>query len=140
MGKERARALRKNSTDAERKLWNALRAGRLGGFKFRRQHQVGHYYVDFICLEQELVVEVDGNHHAEQVAYDEERDLWLEGQNLEVLRFSNQEVLTDIEHVEQVIWQTLTSLSPTLPQRGEGAGVRGGAGLKGSSCRGSHGL
>ena len=119
-GKQRARQLRKNSTDAERLLWNTLRAGRLGGFKFRRQHQVGRYFVDFICIEQELVVEVDGDHHVEQAAYDDDRERWLEGQNLRILRFSNREVLTQLRSVEQAIWQALTNLSPTLAQRGRG--------------------
>ena len=119
-GKQRARQLRKNSTDAERLLWSTLRAGRLDGFKFRRQHQVGHYFVDFICLERDLVVEVDGDHHVEQAAYDEGRERWLEGQNLRILRFSNREVLTQMRSVEQAIWQALTTLSPTLPQRGRG--------------------
>lgn len=118
-GKQRARELRENSTDAERLLWHTLRAGRLGGFKFRRQHQVGRYLVDFICIERELVVEVDGDHHVERAAYDEDRERWLEGQNLRILRFSNREVLTQLRGVEQAIWQALT-LSPTLPQRGRG--------------------
>ena len=119
-GKQRARQLRKNATDAERLLWNTLRAGRLGGFKFRRQHQVGRYFVDFICIEQELVVEVDEDHHVEQAAYDDDRERWLEGQNLRILRFSNREVLTQLRSVEQAIWQALTNLSPTLAQRGRG--------------------
>ncbi len=119
-GKQRARRLRTSQTDAERLLWNSLRAARLGGFKFRRQHPLGHYFVDFICIEANLVIEVDGDHHAEQAAYDEERERWLEGQNLRILRFSNREVLTQLPDVQRAIWQALTTLSPTLPQRGRG--------------------
>jgi len=119
-GKQRARELRKDQTEAERLLWNSLRAARLGGFKFRRQHPVGRYFVDFICLDRELVVEVDGDHHAEQATYDDERERWLEGQNLRILRFSNREVLTQLPDVEPAIWQALSTLSPTLPQKGRG--------------------
>lgn len=116
----RARELRQQQTDAERLLWGALRAGRLGGFKFRRQHPIGRYYVDFVCFEPRLVVEVDGDHHAEQAVSDRERELSLEGENFQILRFSNREVLTELVNVEQAIWLALTSLSPTLPQRGRG--------------------
>jgi very-short-patch-repair endonuclease len=117
----RARELRQQQTDAERLLWGGLRAGRLGGFKFRRQHPIGRYYVDFVCFEPRLVIEVDGDHHPEQAAYDREHELSLEGENFQILRFSNREVLTELVNVvEQAIWLALTSLSPALPQRGRG--------------------
>jgi very-short-patch-repair endonuclease len=61
---KRARALRSNLTDAERKLWSALRRRALDGHRFRRQHPLGPYIVDFVCLEQRLIVEVDGGQHA----------------------------------------------------------------------------
>ncbi|MCA9846570.1 MAG: endonuclease domain-containing protein [Dehalococcoidia bacterium] len=126
MGRERARELRRNSTDAERKLWESLRAKRLGGYKFRRQYPVGQYIVDFVCIEQGLAVEIDGDQHAEQAGYDLERTLFLEGENLQVLRFSNREVLTELTNVEQAIWVALTSLSPTLPQWGREPETREG--------------
>lgn len=66
MARERARELRRNSTDAERKLWACLRAKRLGGYKFRRQYPVGQYVVDFVCVDRGLVVEVDGDQHADR--------------------------------------------------------------------------
>ena len=91
-GKRRARRLRKDHADAERLLGNSLRAARLGGFKFRRPHPLGRNFVDFICLEQELLIEMDGDHHAEQAAYDDERGQWIEGQNLRILRFSNRQL------------------------------------------------
>jgi very-short-patch-repair endonuclease len=64
---DRARELRRNETDAERQLWQAVRAGQLDGAKFRRQVAIGPYFVDFVCFERRLIVEVDGGHHAEQV-------------------------------------------------------------------------
>src|SRR5260221_13277753 len=71
-----ARQLRRNGTEAERKLWSRLRDRQLGGFKFVRQEPVGPYYVDFICREQKLIVEVDGGQHAES-AGDRQRDAEL---------------------------------------------------------------
>ena len=61
--KHRARSLRKNMTDVERLLWQLLRDRQLGGYKFRRQHPIGPFFVDFVCLEKELVIEVDGGQH-----------------------------------------------------------------------------
>ena len=74
-----------------------LRAKRLCGLKFRRQHPMGNYIVDFACLEASLIVEVDGGQHADRQEYDRERTAWLEGRGFRVLRFWNSEVLTNIE-------------------------------------------
>lgn len=99
MSRERARALRKNPTEAERALWRHLRLRQLDEHKFRRQQPVGSYIVDFICIEKRLVVELDGGQHSEQVASDAERTAWLEGEGFRVLRFWNHEVLKDIEQL-----------------------------------------
>ena len=84
MANERARDLRKSMSDAERKLWHALRAKQLDGARFRRQHPIGRYVVDFVCLERRLVIEVDGGRHTDDVhmAYDERRDHWLSRRGL----------------------------------------------------------
>lgn len=112
----KARELRKNSTDAEKKLWNHLRLRQLGGYKFRRQHPLGPYIVDFICLEKRLLIEVDGGQHSERVDYDKERTAWLEAQGFRVLRFWNNEILNEIDVVKEVIAE---ALAPTLiPPRG----------------------
>ncbi len=66
-----ARGLRQTMTDAERELWYRLRNRHLAGYKFRRQHEIGHYIVDFVCMDVMLVVELDGGQHAEQQEYDE---------------------------------------------------------------------
>ncbi|MBI4229134.1 MAG: endonuclease domain-containing protein [Deltaproteobacteria bacterium] len=107
MNRDKARELRKNPTEAERKLWKHLCLRQLGGYKFRRQHSLGPYIVDFVCLEKRLIVEVDGGQHSEQVAYDAERGEWLEAQGFRVLRFWNQEVLKEIEVVKEVIAKAL---------------------------------
>lgn len=98
--RDRARQLRREGTDAERKLWSRLRNNGLG-FKFRRQHQIGPFIVDFFSLEARLIVEVDGGQHhdsSEQRA-DEERTRYLEGRGFTVVRFWNDEVLRDTEAV-----------------------------------------
>ncbi len=112
--RERARALRKEQTDAETRLWSLLRDRRLGGWKFRRQHPIPPYVTDFYCHEGRLVIEVDGGQHGEQRRYDEQRTAHLESKGLRVLRFWNNEILDRIEPVLEVIWSTLT---PTLSQR-----------------------
>lgn len=102
-----ARQLRKNLTDAEKKLWRHLRLKSIGGNKFRRQHPIGTYIVDFVCLEKRLIVELDGGQHGEQIAYDNERTQWLESCGYRVLRFWNNEVFEDVEVVVEVIVKAL---------------------------------
>lgn len=87
-----ARTLRSHSTDAERKLWRHLRLRQLDGCRFRRQHPLGNYVVDFVCLDRRLVVEVDGGQHASSTDY-RRRDENLQRQGFQVLRFWNTEVL-----------------------------------------------
>src|SRR5262249_8687299 len=93
-----ARRLRSNMTDAERKLWFALRDRRLAAFKFRRQVPLGPFIVDFLCYQARLVIEVDGGQHAESVR-DMRRDEWLAANNFRVLRFWNHDVLSNTEGV-----------------------------------------
>jgi very-short-patch-repair endonuclease len=77
MTRQRARALRQQMTDAERLLWRHLRNRGLGGWKFRRQYPVGPYIVDFICPEKNVVIEVDGGQHADDVKHDSQRSAYL---------------------------------------------------------------
>ena len=95
----RARKLRKAATLPEQRLWSALRCGRVASLKFRRQHPVGCYIVDFFCQSAGLVVEIDGESHAQRGEYDIRRQRFLESQGLTVLRFSNDDVLQDPEAV-----------------------------------------
>ena len=101
--RQAARTLRTNSTEAERVLWQHLRAARLSGYKFRRQTPLGRYIVDFVCFEARLIVEVDGGQHAGQQEYDTERTAWLETQGFRVLRFWNTEVLSNVEAVKEMM-------------------------------------
>jgi very-short-patch-repair endonuclease len=89
--RQRARDLRKNSTDAERQLWYYLRANRLG-FKFKRQVPIGAYIVDFACLEKRLIIELDGGQHMDNKIYDTNRTDWLMTHRFKVLRFWNRDV------------------------------------------------
>jgi very-short-patch-repair endonuclease len=100
-----ARRLRRDMTDAERKLWETVRAGRLPGLSFRRQVPIGRYIADFFCPEHKLILEVDGGQHAEMAAAgrDAERTAWLEANGYRVLRFWNHEVLENPEGVVTTI-------------------------------------
>ncbi len=100
---DHARDMRKEPTDAENKLWHALKGKQLEGHKFRRQQPIGSYIVDFYSSEARLVIELDGGQHGEQQAYDEKRTTFLEAQGYRVLRFWNNEVLANVEGVLEVI-------------------------------------
>ncbi|MCY4572641.1 MAG: endonuclease domain-containing protein [Gemmatimonadetes bacterium] len=100
---ERARELRRQSTDAERMLWSRLRDRRLRGIKFRRQAQIGQYIVDFLCMERRLIIELDGGHHADQRDSDDARTRALESDGFRVLRFWNNEVLREPDSVLEAI-------------------------------------
>ena len=119
MANESARRLRKNPTEAEKRLWSVLRKRGLEGARFRRQAPLGRYIVDFLCLDARLVVEVDGGQHAIEAARDAERTRWLESQGFRVLRFWNDEVLQNLDGVAEVIAGALRATPlPTPPPRG----------------------
>ncbi|HMM15189.1 MAG TPA: endonuclease domain-containing protein [Parvibaculum sp.] len=109
MANERARTLRRNQTEAERALWQKLRVLKAEGFHFRRQAPIGTYIADFACHSFKLVIEVDGGQHNEKsgLARDAERTAWLQGEGYRVLRFWNNEVLTNIEGVEETVRREL---------------------------------
>ena len=100
---ERARELRRDMTPAERVLWGRLRNRQLEGLKFRRQHPLGRFIVDFCCAQHRLIVEVDGGVHRNQREYDEARTQVLQAYGYRVLRFSNEAVLGDVDAVLEVI-------------------------------------
>jgi len=102
-----ARSLRKNQTEAERRLWNHLRARRVNGFKFRRQRPFGPYVCDFVCLEASIVVELDGSQHVMQSHYDARRDAFIRSYGFRVLRFWNTDVLLRTESVLETIYEAL---------------------------------
>ncbi|MEJ5030937.1 endonuclease domain-containing protein [Comamonas sp. MYb69] len=115
---QQARALRQASTTAEQLLWRHLRNRQLAGAKFRRQHPLGPYILDFVCLEQGLVVELDGGQHADlqAQAYDQQRSAWLQQQGLRVLRFWNHEV---VQQTNEVLARVLQALTPALSRARE---------------------
>jgi very-short-patch-repair endonuclease len=121
----RARALRRQRTEAEDRLWHHVRAGRLGGYKFRTQVRVGGFYLDLVCPARRLVVEIDGGQHGEarQAQYDAERTRYLEANGYRVLRFWNNDVLGNTEGVLTAILSALSGDHPIpnpSPFKGEG--------------------
>jgi very-short-patch-repair endonuclease len=112
----RARELRRNMTPAERRLWRVLRTEQLDGFHFRRQDPTERYVVDFVCAKANLGIEIDGDTHAEQEDYDAARTRWLnEHKEYRVIRFSNWDVMRNIEGVVDTILEALG------PEEGTGA-------------------
>ena len=114
----KAKTLRTNQTEAEQRLWYHLRAHRFMGLKFKRQKPMGRYIVDLVCMERQLIIELDGGQHAEQVAYDQHRDAWLRSQGYTVLRFWNNEVMQQLEDVLEQIRCTLSPALSRLAGRG----------------------
>ncbi len=121
-----ARILRKEQTSAEDLLWNRLRGQKLDGYKFRRQHPIKNWIADFYCHEAKLVIEVDGRIHLEkqQKQSDEGRTYELEGLGLKVIRFTNEEV---IGNVNNVLKEIKNHLIPFPSPEGEGNGERKGS-------------
>ncbi len=101
-----ARSLRRDMTDAERRLWSILRSRRFSGVKFRRQVPIGPYIADFLCYEARLIMEADGGQHAESPR-DHRRDAWLMAAGFRILRFWNHEILADRMMVEDTIHAVL---------------------------------
>ncbi len=120
-----ARELRKPLTPPEILVWSRLRNRQLGGFKFRRQHPIGNYIVDFCCIEARLVIELDGDSHAEQEEYDRKRTQELVAQGYHEMRFTNRDVLHNIVGVLEMILEDCLRWSSPSPQpspsKGEGA-------------------
>jgi very-short-patch-repair endonuclease len=106
----RARRLRRDSTDAELKLWHRLRSRSILEFKFVRQEPIGPYIADFACRERRLIIELDGGQHADS-KHDVVRDRWLEEHGYRVLRFWNNDVMGNVEGVLETIAMVLNGKS-----------------------------
>ena len=115
--RDRARALRKNLTDAEQRLWRQLKLRQISGAKFRRQQPIGPFIVDFVCFERRVIVEVDGGQHAEQIEYDDSRTQWLRKQGYRVLRFWNNDVLARTTVVAEQILSCVEERSSLVEKR-----------------------
>jgi very-short-patch-repair endonuclease len=118
--KSRRKELRNNSTPAEKLLWGMLQHSNLGGFKFRRQHSVGAYIIDFYCPSEMLAVELDGDSHFtdEAIEYDLERTAYLNALDIKVLRFLNTDIYNKLNVVcerilEEIIGKNLTTPGPS---------------------------
>jgi very-short-patch-repair endonuclease len=103
-----AKFLRQNQTEAEKVLWHRLRNRRLAGYKFRRQVSIGPYIADFVCAGSRLIVEVDGGQHSQQAEYDRRRDDFLTGVGYKVVRYWNNEVLSNLDGVLEALTLTLS--------------------------------
>jgi very-short-patch-repair endonuclease len=113
----RARELRHNATDAERKLWPYLSARKLRGVRFNRQFPIGQFIGDFVSREIGLVIELDGGQHAIDMEYDAGRTRFLEAQGYRVIRFWNNEVMENVEGVVSEIAQVLDNMPSPNPSR-----------------------
>ena len=109
------RDLREASTKAEQLVWAMIRDRRMNGAKFRRQHSVGRFIVDFVCLESNLVIELDSGYHDYTVDEDKGRESFLKAQGLQVLRFWNEDVLKDADAVARAISNTLSVINEVEP-------------------------
>jgi len=107
--RKHARDLRKDMTEAEHKLWNHLRNKNLDGYRFRRQHPIGPFIVDFVCVSEKLIIEVDGATHGEEVetTYDVGRTEFLENQGWRVVRYGNEEIYKNPDDVLDDIYAHL---------------------------------
>jgi very-short-patch-repair endonuclease len=105
--RDTAHQLRANATEPEQKLWSKLRKGQLYGFQFRRQYSIGPFFVDFICLEAQLIIELDGAQHADQKEQDQSRSDFLRTNGYQMLRFWNSEVLSNVDSVVERIAEVL---------------------------------
>jgi very-short-patch-repair endonuclease len=114
----RARTLRQNMTEAEKRLWRLLRAHQMHGARFRRQVPFGRYVADFVCHEARLIVEIDGGQHDPSLPAEAHRTAFLQSQGYCVLRFWNNEVLENLEGVYSTIAAALASApSPSMAER-----------------------
>jgi very-short-patch-repair endonuclease len=128
--RNRAKQLRRAMTRAETLLWRYLKANRVDGLGFRRQVPFRNYIADFVCLSAKLIVELDGESHdfQERQEADQYRDAFFVSEGFHVLRFTNEQLMSNLEGVVEVIRKTAAAcasglpLSPTLPHKGGGSG------------------
>jgi urocanate hydratase len=116
---------RSNPTEAEKCFWELVRGKNLENYKFRRQHIIGQYIVDFVCLDRHLIVEIDGLIHQlpDNKSSDEERTKWLSTQGFKVIRFTNEEIISDTDNVLKKVVETLNEQTSNPPVGGGGAGL-----------------
>jgi len=118
----RARALRQDMTEPEKRVWRILRSGQIKGHKFRRQVPIGRYIADFVCHKARLIVEIDGGQHDRSSCHEVERTEFLQNEGYRVLRFWNNEILENLDGVHRTIADALATSPPPKPSpiKGEG--------------------
>jgi very-short-patch-repair endonuclease len=126
--KEKRQRLRNNMSPAEKVIWAVLRNRQIEDCKFRRQYSIGAFVIDFYAPELKLALEIDGDSHfqAGAIAYDKERQSFLESKGTQILRFTNQQVYEDLDSVTEAIAQTirgLRELTPPQPSPWQGEGA-----------------
>ena len=121
--KDKAKEMRNRPTEAEKMLWNVLSNKGIDNYKFRRQHIIGEYIVDFVCLEKRLIIEVDGSIHnqPEQIEHDKKRTEWLESKGFRIVRYSNRQIVNDILNSAESIRKELSTNLVALPSGAGGA-------------------
>lgn len=107
-----AKHLRRDQTAAETLIWAELRNRKCGGYKFRRQVPIGRYVVDFLCVAQKIIVEIDGPSHLDAIDYDANRTRILESQGYHIMRLTNEDVYEDLGATIEAIWQSLENARP----------------------------
>jgi very-short-patch-repair endonuclease len=120
----RARTLRHNMTEAEKRIWQILRSHGMNGYKFRRQVPIGRFIADFACHEARLIVEIDGGQHDRSSPQDAGRSGFLENQGYRILRFWNNEVLANPDGVHETIADEMRRITPTQTLPHQGGGLR----------------
>ena len=120
---QRARSLRRQQTQSEKLLWNVLRSKQLCNLKFRKQHPIPPFYADFACAVKKLVVEIDGDYHDHVGEEDLSREAFLRGLGWDVIRFSDKEVMEDVEAVARGIAKHLGLEYEFRKRKGTGSGM-----------------
>jgi very-short-patch-repair endonuclease len=121
--RQRAKNLRLNTTKPEEKLWSILSRCQLGGLKFRRQHPIEPFIVDFYCASANLVIELDGESHDGRLPYDEARDEKLRALGVRIIRILNHEVLSNLEGVAELILREASRTEPSPNPSLQGRGI-----------------
>ena len=99
----------------EKKIWYEILSRKQTGYKFLRQHPIGHYIPDFYCRELKLVIEIDGDSHSKQEEYDAKRTFYFNEKGLAVIRFSNRDVLSNIEGIREFLFKKIAKTTPSIP-------------------------
>jgi very-short-patch-repair endonuclease len=129
-----ARSLRGDMTEAEKKLWQAIRSNQIENCRFRRQHPIDPYIADFACIDKRVVIELDGGQHQDQETYDERRTEHMQAQGWKVVRFWNNDVLNNLDGVLTRIVEILTA-EPPSPLAGRARACKPELFRKQATCR-----